>query len=328
MSEAEFPIESDTVHVVAAAIRGPDGRVLIARRPPHVHQGGLWEFPGGKLEAGETASRALARELREELGIEVLRKRPLIRVAHRYPDKSVLLEVFLVDGFSGEPHGREGQPVAWAGVSELSGFDFPLANLPILRALQLPVRYVITPEPDGQRVVFMRALSRSLESGARLLQLRAHGLGEQAYLSLAREVTRETGKYGARVMLNAAPRLFERALAMGMPVAGVHLSAARLAALQDRPIGDEYLLAASCHNAEELAHAQSIGADFAVLSPVKFTASHPRAEPLGWEKFARLCDDAALPVYALGGLNETDLQAAWTNGGQGVAAIRGFWGSG
>ena len=101
------------IHVVAAVIRGADGRILIARRADTQHQGGLWEFPGGKVEEGEAVEVALARELREELGIEVTGSRPLIKVSHDYPDKQVLLDVREVDAFTGEPHGAEGQP--WLG---------------------------------------------------------------------------------------------------------------------------------------------------------------------------------------------------------------------
>ena len=101
------------VHVAAAVIRGTDGSILIARRADTQHQGGLWEFPGGKVEAGESVEAALARELKEELGITVEVARPLIKVQHDYPDKQVLLDVWEVSAFSGEPHGVEGQPLAW-----------------------------------------------------------------------------------------------------------------------------------------------------------------------------------------------------------------------
>ena len=122
------------VHVAAAVIRGVDGRILIARRADTQHQGGLWEFPGGKVEAGESVEAALGRELKEELGIVVEAARPLIQVQHDYPDKQVLLDVWEVSAFTGEPHGAEGQPLAWVAQRELADYAFPAANQPIVAA--------------------------------------------------------------------------------------------------------------------------------------------------------------------------------------------------
>ena len=101
------------LHVAAAVIRGTDGRILLAQRPAHKHQGGLWEFPGGKVEAGESVLSALARELREELGIQVTHAQPLIQVRHAYPDQRVLLDVYEVTEFTGDAHGAE--PTAAGG---------------------------------------------------------------------------------------------------------------------------------------------------------------------------------------------------------------------
>ena len=111
----------DVVHVAAAALVDDDGRVLLARRADEAHQGGLWEFPGGKLERDESIDDGLRRELHEELGIDIVSHRPLIRVRHDYDDRSVLLDVHRVDAGRGEPHGREGQPLAWVAVDELGG---------------------------------------------------------------------------------------------------------------------------------------------------------------------------------------------------------------
>ena len=121
------------IHVAAAAVFDDRQRVLICRRPPHAHQGGLWEFPGGKLEPGETIESALRRELREEVGINVISTRPLIRVHHDYPDRNVLLDVWRVERFSGRAAGHEGQPVRWVLPGELSRYRFPAANPPSSR---------------------------------------------------------------------------------------------------------------------------------------------------------------------------------------------------
>ena len=149
------------VHVAAAVIRGEGAKVLIARRADTQHQGGLWEFPGGKVEAGETVEAALHRELQEELGIVVNAARPLIKVQHDYPDKQILLDVWEVSDFSGEPHGAEGQPLAWVSPRDLLTYEFPAANASIVAAARLPDQYLIT--PDGlETPELLRGLHREI----------------------------------------------------------------------------------------------------------------------------------------------------------------------
>ena len=127
---------SRVVHVAVGILTDAAGAILLARRPDHAHQGGLWEFPGGKVEADETVERALARELREELGVTVQAAEPLLQVRHAYPDKKVLLDVWRVTAYRGEPHGREGQPLAWAPPARLADFAFPAADAPIIQWLR------------------------------------------------------------------------------------------------------------------------------------------------------------------------------------------------
>lgn len=124
------------VHVAVGVVE-QDGQILLARRHQHQHQGNLWEFPGGKVEAGETVQQALQRELREELAIEIdlAQTSPLITVEHDYQDKAVCLEVFRITAFSGEPLGQQGQPLQWVSVTELPTLDFPAANRAIIAAL-------------------------------------------------------------------------------------------------------------------------------------------------------------------------------------------------
>lgn len=125
-----------TIHVVAAVIFGHDGRILLAKRPQHVHKGGLWEFPGGKVELAESVAEALSRELREELAIDVLVAEPLIKLEHSYPDKAVLLDFWKVTSFSGDPRGNEGQPIEWVARDQLHNYNFPEANVPVLELLR------------------------------------------------------------------------------------------------------------------------------------------------------------------------------------------------
>ncbi len=307
------------VHVAAAVICNDQGQVLIAKRPLDKHQGGLWEFPGGKVEADEDVLAALTRELHEELGIDVEQARPLIRVRHHYSDKSVLLGVWRVDGFSGEAHGREGQPIEWCAVDALSEREFPEANLPIIAAAQLPECYLITPSPDTPDE-FLSNLEIALQQGVRLVQLRAKGMAAEEYKALARQVVERCHAHSTRLLLNGEP---EWVAEVGAD--GVQLSSGKLQSLTQRPLSKELLVAASCHTEEELQQALKLDADFVLLSPIKWTKSHPDTEPLGWDAMRRLVDEMPIPVYALGGVSRDDLDEAFAAGGQGIAAIRSLW---
>lgn len=312
-----------SVHVAAAVIVNDRGQVLLARRPDRVHQGGLWEFPGGKLEPAENAREALVRELQEELGLTPTAYRPLIRVRHAYPGKSVLLDVWRVDGWRGMPHGREGQPVEWVDAEALVRRALPEANLPIVTAVRLTDRYLITPEPERDRAHFLAALCRSLEAGVRLVQLRAHGLDPAAYRRLAEQALGLCHARDTRLLLNGDP-----ALARELGADGVHLTSRRLLACSERPLGAGQWVAASCHDRQEVLHAHRIGVDFIVVSPVKPTATHANASPLGWEGLRELTELSRVPAYALGGMTADDLGTTWEHGAQGIAAMRALWGTG
>lgn len=308
------------MHVVAAAISDNQGRILLTKRPDHVHQGGLWEFPGGKVEPGEDVYTALKRELNEELGIMPDRARPLIRIHHDYDDQSVLLDVWSVSSFSGEAYGREGQPLEWVGIEQLADYSFPEANMPVIKALQLPPVYLISPSSIRSKLVFLAQLEIALQAGIKLVQLRLKDTHNLDFPQLVRETLNCCHVYGASLLLNASPDV---AMQLGMD--GVHLSGDRLMALTVRPIGQDKWVAASCHDAHELAHAIRIGVDFAVLSPVLPTKSHPRAETLGWDNFSFLVDDVNIPVYALGGMDSQQMPVARRHGAQGVAVLSPVW---
>jgi len=125
----------DAVHVAVGVILNDARQILISKRSLDSHQGGLWEFPGGKVESGETLEQGLFRELKEELGIEVSKTSPLLQVHHDYGDKRVLLDVCVVWAFAGEPGGLEGQALQWVAVEDLVTFQFPVANEPIIEAV-------------------------------------------------------------------------------------------------------------------------------------------------------------------------------------------------
>lgn len=307
------------VHVAVGAIVSPDGKILIARRAADAHQGGLWEFPGGKVDAGETIHQALQRELYEELDIQVEQTEPLIQIRHDYVDKSVFLDVYKVLAFSGEPRGVEGQPVRWVTVPELSDYPFPAANKPIITALQLPDSLLITGDFDSP-ADFLFRLERALQRGVRLVQLRCLSASLEQFRDLAQLAKTLCEQYQTKLLCNTTLDNFFQCAGDGL-----HLNSHELRRYESRPIDDSKLLGASCHNAEEILQALRIGADYVCLSPVAPTSSHPNAAVLGWEKFAELVQNTGVPVFALGGMDGDDIEIAKAHGGQGIAAISCFW---
>lgn len=305
---------------MAGAIQDGAGRILVTRRPDHVHQGGLWEFPGGKLESGESPAHGLARELEEELGIQVRASRPLIRVRHDYGDRRVLLDVHRVDDWAGVPHGREGQPLDWRHPWSMDPSAFPLADRPVINALRLPALYLVTGPDPRSPASFLERLRRALDDGIRLIQLRAHELDDAGYARLAESAYRLCDQQHARLLLNRDPDPIGE-----LPRHGLHLTSAALQRLTARPGRAHEVIGASCHDADQLARAAGLDLDYALLSPVMPTLTHPDAVPLGWPRFAELIDPVPLPVYALGGLTPADLTRAIAQGAQGIAAIRGLW---
>jgi len=310
----------EIIHVMAGAIADARGRFLVGKRPDHVHQGGLWEFPGGKLDPGESPEAGLVRELAEELGIQVRAGRPLIRVHHDYGDRHILLDVHRVDDYAGVPHGREGQPLDWLAPDDMDPAAFPAADRPIITALRLPPLMLITGENPGRPDDFLARLERALKAGARLVQLRAHPLSANDYARLAQAAFDLCERTGAQLLLNRDP-----VEVTSVPRHGLHLNSRTLMRHLERPGRSNEWVGASCHDPAQLARAADLGLDYALLSPVKPTASHPEASPLGWSNFAAWVDPVPLPVYALGGLTTDDLDDAFQHGAQGIAAIRGLW---
>lgn len=311
---------SSLVRVAVGVVTDSQGRILIALRPEHVHQGGLWEFPGGKVHAEETLEQALRRELWEELGIEVRASEPLIRIRHDYPDKSVLLEVHRVTSFKGEACGKEAQPIRWVSPQALFDYKFPQANWAIVQALNLPDKLLITGaanSPDD----FAQRLENALANGVRLVQLRLPGVDEKSYVELARIASRFCEVSQAQLVANTSPELWPR-LPQGI---GLHLNRHHLTRLAVRPVAAQVLLGASCHNAEEIEQAGRLGVNYVTLSPVAATHSHPDVQPMGWQAFTELAEYAGVPVYALGGMTETDLEEALASGAQGIAGIGFAW---
>jgi 8-oxo-dGTP diphosphatase len=306
------------IEVVAAVLTQPDGRVLLAQRPPGKVYAGHWEFPGGKVEPGESLEAALARELHEELGIVVSPTSRWITRIFEYPHATVRLNFFRVFEWQGEPHPHEGQIFSWQRPDAVEVTPLLPANFPILKALSLPPVLGITHAESLGTDTFLARLDVALANGLRLIQLRDKTLPDDARLALARETVRRAHGHGARVLVNGT---LELARAAGAD--GVHLDSSAAASLAARPDCD--WVGVSCHDGTELAHAAAIGADFALLSPVLPTLTHPGAPTLGWEAFSAFAAASPIPVYGLGGLGRDDVVLAQSHGAHGVALLRGAW---
>jgi 8-oxo-dGTP diphosphatase len=306
------------VEVVAAVIQGEGGEFLLARRPVGKAYAGYWEFPGGKMEPGELAADAIRRELQEELGIDVALAYPWLTRDHDYAHAAVRLRFFRVVQWRGEPHGREAQALAWQSAQALTVAPMLPANGPILRALELPPVYGISNAAELGVSGFLQRLERQLENGLRLLQIREKQLPAADLAELAALAVKLAHRCGARVLVNGDVKL---ALQAGAD--GVHLTAEHLLNITSRPALQ--WVGASCHDAQELARAEAIGADFVVLGPVSPTPGHTGARTLGWDNFSKLVADYPLPVYALGGMRSADLPIAWQAGAHGIGMMRGTW---
>ncbi len=306
------------VEVAAAVILQPDGSFLLGRRPEGTAYAGYWEFPGGKIEPGESAGHALVRELHEELGIEADRYHPWISREFVYPHAHVRIHFFRVVGWHGAIRDIHHAALAWQRIEAIDVAPLLPANAPVLRALALPDFYGITHAGEIGIEAQLERLAHALHRGLRLVQIREPLLAVEQREAFAREATRLAQGHGARVLVNG-----DAALAAHVGADGMHLPCVQLMQLETRP--DLPLVAASCHNGPELARAAALELDFAVLGPVRETLSHPGVHGLGWERFAQEIDNYPLPVYALGGMRRDDLETAALTGAHGIAAIRAAW---
>jgi 8-oxo-dGTP diphosphatase len=304
--------------VAAAVILRDDGSFLLGQRAADTFYPGYWEFPGGKVEAGETPRAALIRELHEELEIEVTQATPWVVREHVYEHAHVRLHFFRVTQWRGELHDHVHAALEWQRADTLTVAPMLPANAPVLAALQLPAIYGITHAWQVGPATQLTALDRALHNGLRLVQLRESNLPMPQRHAFFATAVALCHAHGARVLINGEP-----ALASATGADGVHLTAHQLMTLKTRP--EMPLVAASCHNRQELEQAARLGLDFVVLGPVKPTATHPDQPGLGWATFSDMIADFPLPVYAIGGLSSADIATAQNLGAQGIAAIRAVW---
>lgn len=309
---------TETVDAAVAVLLRPDGKVLLSQRPEGKAWAGWWEFPGGKIEEGESADTALQRELVEELGITAEVFYPWITRKFSYPERTVRLHFFTVWRWQGEPYGKEGQQLSWQDPYTTSVSPLLPANLPVMHALRLSPVYAITNLAEMGEAAFFPALKTALQGGLELIQVREKQLSFAELTLFATQVIAAAKPFGAKIIING-----NESLARAIGADGLHLPSQLLLSTTNKP--DGLLCGASCHNAEELNRAAELDLDYALLGAVKTTASHPNGTILGWEQFARLAQYQPLPVYALGGMAMADLVTAWEHGAHGIAMQRQIW---
>ncbi|TCV83006.1 Nudix family hydrolase [Sulfurirhabdus autotrophica] len=306
------------VDVAVAVIVYEDGKFLLAQRPEGKPYAGYWEFPGGKVELGESVYEALVREIQEELGIQVTHAYPWITQIFSYPHALVKLHFYRVTQWQGEPYPHENQAFSWLYSDAVNVAPLLPANGPVLQALSLPVVYGISNAAELGKEGFLVRLESALKSGLKIVQVREKQMTADELASFAADVVSLGKTYGAKVVVNS-----DVALAAKVGADGVHLTSQQLMQVEVRP--DVGLIGASCHNQEELERAAALNLDYVLFGPVLPTLSHPDNPVLGWATFGEVIKDLPMPVYALGGLEPADLVTAWHYGAHGIAMLRSVW---
>ena len=303
--------------VAVAVFVNPDGSFLLSSRPEGKPYPGYWEFPGGKIEPGESVFQALQRELMEELNVAVSAATPWFTFTMVYTHATVRLHCWRVSAWHGELRGMEGQQFRWQRLAALTLAPVLPGCVPIFNALALPPLYAITNAGETGVAAYLKRLERALESGLKLIQVREKTLPRDALVSFARQVVVRAKAFGAKVLVNG-----DIELARELGADGVHLTALQLRQCSGRP--DVALVGASTHCRAEIERAAELTLDFVVLGAVLPTLTHPAEVPLGWQRFAAIAAATPLPVYALGGLSPGDLAKAMAHGAHGVAMQRGL----
>ena len=297
------------IEVVAAVIRNSEGKVLIAQRPSNKHQGGKWEFPGGKVEKGESRRSALVRELSEELGIDIGHSTRLISVYHEYEDKAIYLDVYEVLQWDGAVVGKEGQPIRWVTSESLNDFEFPDANASIVEAARLPKHIKLLGGTANDAAVYKENFISNLES---VQWMFLQTFNEEHLYQPDHECLNwlldAAGEHQATVILEAPPPLIRNDYSL-------HLSAEELLKIQERPPATK--VSASCSTPGELFKAQRLGLDFIIVGPVLLDSTDGK-KALGWPMFQSLSSRVNIPVYASGGVSGKDIELAREYGAQGV----------
>ena len=299
--------------VAVGILRAPDGRVLLAERTATQLSAGFWELPGGKVDPGETPAQAVVRELAEEIGITALAVRPWIRYEHAFRLRRIRLHFFRIERWSGDPHGREGQRLAWVDPARPDVTPILPSVARVLAGLGLPALYAVSDAArHGGPAAFLERLPQARRGGLGLLQVREPAMSPDQRVQFARRIAALAAPYGARVLL-CGSALEARRAGLG----GIHSTADELRRLTSRPPVPLWVV--SCHDALDLGRAEQLGADAAVISPVLRSTAHPQLPPLGWTALRQLAAGASIPLIAQGGLSPAHLAEARSAGAVGIA---------
>ncbi len=312
---------SERINVAVGVIFNQDqDKVLLSRRNANQHLAGYWEFPGGKIHAGEETETALGRELTEELGITISNSQHFMQIKHDYKDKKVLLHVNKVVEWKGKPQGLEQQQIEWVPVNQLRQYKLPEANHPIIDFLILPEVYLISRSQYPEPSALVSVLSSCIKNGLQIFQIRVGNYASLELDNLLQLIKTIPGLNKTNLILNSMPQDIDR-----YKVDGIHLKSKELFEYSTRPLSSELVLGASCHSEQEIEQALLIDVDYLFISPIKKTASHPGAVVLGWDRFQQLAELSNKPVYALGGMQAEDLDIARQHGARGIAMIESVW---
>ena len=299
------------VKAVVGILKNANGEILIAERRQDQFMGGFWELPGGKIEEGESNEESLARELKEELGIEISAPSLMHTMCHQYPEKAVKLWIYTIDRFDGEARGAEGQNIVWCPTERLNDFNLLPTMKAIIHKICLPETYWITPENESEEAL-LEQLHTHINSGSRLIQLRAKTILDLSFIESFYQICQDAH---VKLILNTPNKTFEE------PCDGWHLTTQELLSFDNRPCGIDKLLGASTHNLTEIGHAETLDVDYISIAPVETTQSHPDSTPLGWNMAKELVEISNFPVYLLGGMSLQNIQRARSINAQGVAGI-------
>ena len=300
------------VEVAAAVILRGDGAFLLGRRPPGSIYAGYWEFPGGKVEAGETPHGALLRELNEELGIVVESAFPWIVREFVYEHAHVRLHFFRVLKWSGELRDLQHDALEWQFSGDVRVAPLLPANAPVLAALTLPEYYAILNAPSVSKEGQLAALTRALDRGSRLIQLCKTEIPSGSRSDFVHKAVELCHCAHARVLVGS-----DEGIANSSDADGIHLTMPQLMTLKSRP--DFPLVTASCLNGPALAQAAQLGLDFVVFGPINEATNNLGQLDLRFEGTARIIADYPIPVYVHGESNRDELHAAWRAGTHGIA---------
>jgi 8-oxo-dGTP diphosphatase len=300
------------VDVAVCVVQTPDGRVLLAERTGRQVAAGFWELPGGKIETGESAAQAAARELQEETGLIPMGVKPWLSYEHQFPTKRLRLQFFRAQAWQGSPYGREGQRLAWVDPAAPHVGPILPSNDRALFALSLPAAYIVADfcARSSDHVV-LTAIRDAMSSGNTLMRVCTPSTSPGQSATLLARVAGIAAEF-------PAARLFASSTmdARRTGLAGVHSCAHALRTLTARP--PVQLWAATCHDETDLARAVSLGADFVVLSPIQPDPERPWQTPIGWDGLRRYAAASSVCVYAHGGLTQADMQTAQQAGAAGV----------